>query len=184
MNEPLLWESDITDWEKVSVDSYNFVLDQAKEQLNEIIEEAQTITKRSMSILLSYIVALSGLLGYAFSEKSKITHGNGWLICFSICIAILSIYSFTLLFQLIYPKDIFFKGSPPREIFYQEVFDGPTAEGGYKNLLYNEVERIQDKIERMEISNHKRSAQYRRMLKISLLLIAIAIFIIVRAIYT
>lgn len=184
MNEPLLWKADIADWEKISVESYKFVIDQAKEQLNEIIEEAQTITKRSMSILLSYVVALSGLLGYAFSEKSKITHGNGWLVCFSVCIALLSIYSFTLLFQLIYPKNVFFKGSPPEEIFYQEIFNGPTEEGGYKNLLYNEVERIQDKIERMENSNQKRYSQYRRMLKISLLLIAIAIFIIVRAIYT
>jgi len=184
MNKPLLWKADVVEWEKISVDTYKFVIDQAKEQLDEIIEESQTITIRSMSILLSYIVALSGLLGYAFSEKSKITHGNGWIICFSICIAIISIYSFILLFQLIYPKDVFYKGSPPEEIFYQEIFNGLTAEESYKSLLYNEVERIQDKIERMEISNQKRSAQYRRALKISLLLIAIAIFIIVRAIYT
>lgn len=183
MNEPLLWESDVTDWEKISVDSYKFVLDQAKEHLNEIIEESQTITKRGMSILLSYIAALSGLLGYAFSERSKITHGSGWIICFSICIAIISIYSFTLLFQLIYPKGIFYKGSPPKQIFYNEVFTELTAEEGYKNILYNEIERIQDKIERMVASNAKRSTQYRRTLKISLLLIAIAVFIIVRAIY-
>jgi len=184
MSEKLLWKSDIVEWEKISVDTYKFVIDQAKEQLNEIIEESQTITKRSMSILLSYVVALSGLLGYAFSEKSKITHGNGWLICFSICIALLSIYSFMLLFQLIYPKNAFFKGSPPEEIFYQEIFKDRAEEEGYKNVLYNEIERIQDKIERIGNSNGKRFAQYRRTLKISLMLIAIAIFIIVRAIYT
>jgi hypothetical protein len=183
MNEPLLWKADIAEWEKISVDTYKFVIDQAKEQLNEIIEESLAITKRGMSILLSYIAALSGLLGYAFSEKSKITHGHGWIICFSICIALLSIYSFTLLFQLIYPKEVFYKGSPPEEIFYQEIFKDRAAEEGYKNVLYNEIERIQDKIERMLKSNDKRSAQYRRTLKISLLLIAIAIFIIVRAIY-
>ncbi|MBN9381568.1 MAG: hypothetical protein J0H74_12425 [Chitinophagaceae bacterium] len=183
MSEQLLWESDVVDWEKISVDSYKFVLDQAKEHLNEIIEESQAITKRGMSILLSYIAALSGLLGYAFSEKSKITHGSGWIICFSICIAILSIYSFTLLFQLIYPKGVFYKGSPPKQIFYNEVFTDLSAEEGHKNVLYNEIERMQDRIERMVISNAKRSAQYRRTLKISLLLIAIAIFIIVRAIY-
>jgi len=184
MNEPLLWESDVADWEKVSVETYKFVLDQAKEHLDEIIEESLAITQRGMSILLSYVAALSGLLGYAFSEKSKITHGSGWIICFSICIAILSTYSFTLLFQLIYPKDVFCKGSPPEEIFYQEIFKGRAEEESYKNVLYNEIERIQDKIERMITSNDKRSAQYRRTLKISLLLIAIAIFIIVRAIYT
>jgi len=183
MNEPLLWESDVVDWEKVSVDTYKFVLDQAKEHLNEIIEESQAITKRGMSILLSYIAALSGLLGYAFSEKSKITHGSGWIICFSICIAILSVYSFMLLFQLIYPKEVFYKGSPPKDIFYQDVFEDLSAEEGHKNVLYSEIERVQDKILRMVKSNSRRSVQYRRTLKISLLLIAIAIFIIVRAIY-
>lgn len=183
MNEPLLWESDVADWEKVSVDAYKFVIEQAKEQLNEVIEESQIITKRGMSILLSYIAALSGLLGYAFSEKSKITHGSGWIICFSILIAILSIYAFTLLFQLIYPKDVFYKGSPPKEIFFKEVFTGLSEEEGLKNVLYSEIERIQDKIERMGKSNRKRFSQYRRTLKISLLLVAIAIFIIVRAIY-
>jgi hypothetical protein len=184
MNKPLVWKSDVAEWDKISVDTYKFVIDQAKEQLNEIIEESQVITKRGMSILLSYIAALSGLLGYAFSEKSKITHGNGWIICFSIGIAMLSTYSFTLLFQLIYPKDVFYKGSPPEEIFYQEIFNGRSAEEGHKNVLFNEVERIQDKIGRMITSNDKRSAQYRRTLKISLLLVAIAIFMIVRTIYT
>src|SRR5258705_5986324 len=100
MNDPLLWESNVVDWEKISVDSYKFVIAQAKEQLNEVIEESQIITRRGMSILLSYLAALSGLLGYVFSEKAKI-HGNSWIICFAVLIAILSIYSFALLFQLV-----------------------------------------------------------------------------------
>lgn len=184
MAEQLLWESDVVDWEKISVDTYKFVLDQAKERLDEIIEESQTITKRGMTILLSYIAALSGLLGYAFSEQSKIAHGNAWIICFSICIAVLSIYSFTLLFKLIYPKEVFYKGSHPKDIFYKDVFENLSTEEGYKNVLYSEIERIQDKILKMVNSNAVRSVRYRRTLKISLVLIAVAIFIIVRAIYT
>ena len=65
MNEQLLWKADVVEWEKISVDTYKFVIDQAKERLNEILEESQTITKRGMSILLSYVVALS-----AFSHVS------------------------------------------------------------------------------------------------------------------
>jgi hypothetical protein len=184
MNEPLLWKADVTEWDKISIETYEFVIDQAKERLSEIIEESQTITNRGMSILLSYIVALSGLLGYAFSEKSKMAHGSGWIIFFSICMAILSIYSFTLLFQLIYPTTVFFRGSPSKEIFYQEVFNDLSAEDSYKNVLYNEIERIQDKIDKMEASNKKRAGQYRRTLRISLFLVAISLFVIVRAIYT
>ena len=183
MSEPLLWESDVEDWEKISVDAYKFVIEQAKEQLNEVIEESQTITKRGMSILLSHIAALSGLLGYAFSEKSKITHENGWTICFAILIGVLSIYAFSLLFQLIYPKDVFFKGSPPREIFFKETFEGLSEIEGLKSLLYNEMERIQDKIARLATSNKKRFYQYRTTLKISLFFIAVAIFIIVKTMF-
>lgn len=41
-----MWESDVADWEKVSVETYKFVLDQAKEHLDEIIEESLAITQR------------------------------------------------------------------------------------------------------------------------------------------
>ena len=180
MDNNLIWESDVLDWEKVSVDAYKFVIEQAKEQLNEVIEESQAITKRGMAILLSHITALSGLLGYVFSDKSKITHESGWAIFFAIVIALLSIYAFSLLFQLIYPKDVFFKGSPPKEIFFKGVFEGLSEAEGLKSLLYNEMERIQDKIERLAKSNKKRFTQYRTTLKISLFFIAVAIFIIVK----
>ena len=58
-----------------------------------------------------------------------------------------------------------------------------SEQEGLKNVLFSEIERIQDKVERMIQSNRKRFAQYRTTLKISLLLVATAVFIIVRAIY-
>jgi hypothetical protein len=183
MENSLIWESDVVDWEKISVDSYRFVIDQAKEHLDEVIEESQTITKRGMAILLSHISALSGLLGYLFSDKSKLRHEDGLTIAFACCIGLLSIYTFSLLFRLIYPKDVFFKGSPPKEIFFKEVFEGLSEQEGLKNILYSEIERIQDKIERMGRSNAERFVQYRTTLKISLFFIAVAIFVIVKAIY-
>ena len=183
MEHYLIWESDVADWEKISVDSYKFVIEQAKEHLNEVIEESQTITKRGMAILLAHVSALSGLLGYLFSDKSKLRHEDSFTIIFACCIAVLSIYTFSLLLRLIYPKDVFFKGSPPKKIFYKEVFVGLSEEEGLKNVLFSEIERIQDKIERMRKSNIKRFFQYRTTLKISLFFIAVAIFIIVKAIY-
>ncbi len=64
MNNELLWQSDIVDWEKKNEkDSYRFVIEQANERLNEVIEESQAITKRGMTILLSHGTALSGVMG-------------------------------------------------------------------------------------------------------------------------
>ncbi|HMH20409.1 MAG TPA: hypothetical protein VK563_01475 [Puia sp.] len=180
----LVWESDVVDWEKIGVDAYKFVIEQAKERLTEVIEESHAITKSGMTVLLCHIAALSGILGYVFSEKSRITHERGLTIVLAILIASLSIYVFSLLLKLIYPKNVFFKGSPPKEIFFKEVFEGWTEQEGLKNILLNEVERIQDKIERLEESNKKRFSRYRRTLKISLFFIIIAILIIVKTIYT
>jgi hypothetical protein len=183
MHNTLIWKSDVVDWEKIAVDAYRFILDQAKERLNEVIEESHAITKRGMTILLSHIAALSGILGYLFSDKSKIHHENVFTIIFACCIALLSIYAFSLLFRLIYPKDIFYKGSPPKEIFSKEAFDGLSEMEGLKSVLFDEVVRMQDKIERMEKSNTQRIALYSTALRISLLFIAVAIFMIVKTIY-
>jgi hypothetical protein len=184
MHDQLIWQSDIVDWEKISVDSYKFVLKQANEQLNEALEEPHSITKGGRAILLSHITALSGILGYLFSDKSRINHERGWTIIFISVMASLSIYTFDLLFRLLYPRVLFYKGSPPKEIFFKEVFEGLSEEEGLKSLLFDEVVRMQNKIERMEDENTKRIIRYKRALNISLLFVAISIIMIVKTIYT
>jgi len=183
VDDQLLWESDVVDWEKIGFDAYKFVIEQAKERLAEVIKESHAVTKSGMTILLCYIATLSGLSGYVFSEKFSITHETDLTIILAILIAPLSIYAFSLLFKLIYPRDVFFKGSPPKEILFKEIFEGMTEQEGLKNILLNEIERIQDKIEKLGKSNKKRFSQYRRTLKISLFFIAIVIFIIVQTVY-
>lgn len=97
MNEGLLWKSNVTEWDRVSLESYRFVIEQAKERLNEVIEESHTITKRGMAILLSYLTVLSSLLGYIFSDKFKI-HNTIFTISIVLILALSSLYVFTLLF--------------------------------------------------------------------------------------
>lgn len=183
MSDPLMWQSDIVDWEKISVDSYKFVLDQANEQLNEVLEESHSITKNGRAILLSHITALSGILGYLFSDKSRVSHERGWIIIFICVMALLSIYTFDLLFKLLYPRILFYKGSPPKEIFFKQAFDGLSEEEGLKSILFDEVIRMQNKIERMQEENNRRIVRYKRALNISLLFISIAIITIVKTIY-
>jgi len=77
----------------------------------------------------------------------------------------------------------FLRAAPPKEILFKEIFEGMTEQEGLKNILLNEIERIQDKIEKLGESNKKRFSQYRRTLKISLFFIAIVIFIIVQTVY-
>jgi hypothetical protein len=41
--------------------------------------------------------------------------------------------------KLIYPKVFFNRGSPPKEIFFKDVFDGLIEEEGLKSILFDEV---------------------------------------------
>ena|SRR5687768_18125522 len=99
MNGGLLWKSDISEWDKISIDSYRFVIEQAKERLNEVLVESHTITKRGMTILLSYLTVLSGFLGYIFSEKFRFNN-TIFSFIFVFILAIFSLYVFTLLFKI------------------------------------------------------------------------------------
>ena len=45
-----MWTSDVMDWRNISVESYQFVIEQAKERLEEVINESHVIT--STGILL------------------------------------------------------------------------------------------------------------------------------------
>ncbi len=98
--------------------------------------------------------------------------------------SLLSIWAFSLLRSgWIYPKVSFNRGSPPKEIFFKYVFDGLTEEEGLRSIMFDEVVRMQIKIERMEKENNKRIRPYKMALNISLIFIAFAIFMIVKTIY-
>jgi hypothetical protein len=134
-----------------------------------------------MALLLSYFAIFSGIIGFMFSESNR--SGSDILTIVSIGIlAIFSFFIFTLLFALIASRHIAYKGSPPKEIFRQEIFQHYDPEDWFKILLYIEVARIQQKIERILALNIKRMGQLRAVLKVSLLVVALFVFALVRRI--
>ena len=63
------------------------------------------------------------------------------------------------------------------------MFEGLSEEEGLKSILFDEVIRMQKKIETMEAENIKRIFPYRRSLKVSLFFIVVIIVLIVKIIY-
>lgn len=178
-----MWEANIDGWEEIAVESYQFVIEQAKERLEELINESQTIFSWAMKILFAYLAALSGLAGYVFTQSSEQNRSIFTILIVSIGV-VLSIYVFTLLFAMISTSRTFFKGSIPKEIFYSDIFRDKTPTAGYKLLLANEIERIEDKIQRIGSINRKRISQYRSILRISLILVALFIFAVFKRFFT
>lgn len=181
MSRELQWSGDVADWKDVSVESYQFVLEQAKERLEEVISEAQNFKSLAMKMLISYVAGLSGIAGYIFSNNNP--GPDLAAILFAIVVMALSIYVFTMLFAIMATSHSVYKGSPPAEIFHADIFfNDPDI--NYKNLLENEIERIQYKIQRIQIFNLKSLDQYRSILKVSLILIALVVFAVFRQLFS
>lgn len=128
-----------------------------------------------MKILLVYVTVLPGLAGYIFSGERRINFDIMTIIVVSV-IALFAIYIFTLLISLIAPGSIFLKGSQPKDIFKEEIFKELDPQAAHKNLLFNEINRTQFKIERIHISNQKRINRYKSVLQVSLILVAVLVF--------
>jgi hypothetical protein len=183
MSRELLWTPDVVDWQNVSVESYQFVIEQAKERLDEVINESRLVTASGMKVLLVYVTALPGLAGYIFSEHKNFSRDLITIILVTI-VAAFAIYIFTLLISLIAPGRLFFKGSEPKDIFKAETFIKLDSQAGFKNLLFIEIQRIQDKIERIQTNNKKRINHYKSVLRVSLILVAVLVFALVKLIFT
>ena len=183
MSKFAYWNSGIDGWQEISVESFQFVIEQAKERLEEEINEARTLGTRAMNILLSYVAALSGLASYIFTEHTEGNRGVFAVIVVVITV-IFSIYVFTLLFAIISTKRKYFKGSTPKEIFKADVFMDHTPLIGHKKLLANEIERIEDKIQRIGSLNRKHINQYKSILRVSLILVAMFIFAVCKRFFS
>jgi hypothetical protein len=183
MSRQVLWNEEINTWKRVSIESYQFVLLQAKERLDEVINESRTITTSGMKILLVYVTTLPGLAGYIFSGHKSFILGFTTIIAVSVA-ALFAIYIFTLLISLIAPGSIFYKGSQPKDIFKEEIFINHDSQMALKILLFVEINRIQDKIERIQTNNKKRINQYRSVLRVSLILVAVLVFALVKRIFS
>jgi hypothetical protein len=183
MSGQVLWNEEINTWKSVSVESYQFVLGQAKERLDEVINEARTITTSGMKILLVYVTTLPGLAGYIFSGHNGFNRGFIAIIVVSV-LSLFAIYIFTLLISLIAPGRIYYKGSQPKDIFKEEIFIINDSQMALKNLLFVEINRIQHKIERIQTNNNKRINQYKSVLRVSLILVAVLVFALVKRIFS
>ena len=89
-------KSEVVNWENISVESYQFVIEQAKERLDEMLHESRVITASGMKVLLVYVTALPGLVGYIYSEHKNLSRDFITIILVSI-VAAFAIYIFTLL---------------------------------------------------------------------------------------
>jgi hypothetical protein len=136
-----------------------------------------------MKVLLVYVTGVPGISGYIFSGTKNFQ--LDLISAFGVGIfALFAIYIFTLLISLIAPERILQKGSEPKVTFQREIFLANDSQIAFKNLLFNEIDRIQDKIERIQTNNKKRVSRYKSVLRASLILVAVLVFALVKKLFT
>ncbi len=166
------WNSDLDDYNQLSLEAYKLIFEQAKERFGQSIAESETITKRSYILLSLYVATLSALVGFYFTKPEAEAVSKGVLIIVLSSLAIcLSIYSFIMLFQLIAPRAVVLPGSPPAEILYKEAFQNDDSTATENIVYYNEICRYQSRIEYMKEYNEIRIRRFNYVLRVSLLIV-------------
>lgn len=173
MNENI-WEPDVDDFDKVNVETYKVIYEQAKERHAEVIEESSVITGRAMTLINVYVVALTGLIGFIYAKKPYLGTELSLGLLIVLCLGAAA-YVFYFLIKLITAKNVYYKGSLPSELFYQKSFLELSYEKleDLKKVYWDKFIQYETAIRSMDGLNKKRIGKYRQVLRVSYLIIAI-----------
>lgn len=125
-------------------------LDKQAESENIIIAKATNLFQLLVAILIS-------LMGYLISEKDSLSNVPLYYasVIFEISIAISTIFSFVVIF----PKTIFLRGTPPRNVLQLDIFNG--SEYDKLKFLKNRILSIDCSIEKNKKSHSTRILYYK-----------------------
>lgn len=158
-----IWEPNIENWDSIGIDSYRFILEQAKVRFDEGLIESETLTERGMKITFATMTFAAGLLGISFKAKAD----DFIVVALTIGYAV----TFVLLYLLLYSKKLVLRGSPPIEIFNKSLEKPDYSENDRLSLLYyNEICRYQDRIDKNKTVNAYRQKYYLLCLALTIVL--------------
>lgn len=174
---PAIWKDIVKDWEKIPLESYKFLFNQAKDRFDELLSESVSITEKSIGLTKVIVASMLGFVGYNF----KANPGLGWIFL----LVILFVIDLIILVILMFPKGVVFRGSPPQEIFC-EYLDNPGYDEKEKTTIvyYHELRRYQERIELMTKKNTQRQRFYGIALVFTVLLTVLTACVILRTIFS
>lgn len=172
-----MWKPEIQDWEKIGLESYKFIFEQAKSRFEEIMSESEILTARALQLLLVLIGILSAIIGVSLKDLPPV-----WLVTIA---GILYVIDTVLLYKLLYGRDLVMRGSPPSEIFIKRLDRTDYSEDEQLlALYYNEIRRYQDRIETNAKITSRRQKLYYKALIVSIVLAILTGTMILGSLYT
>jgi hypothetical protein len=175
-NISMSWTDITCDWEKLPIETYKFLFEQAKERYSDVMSESESITEKAFKLISISGAVAAGFIGFKFQQNP-----NLWL---TIGLAIFHLVNFACLIKLLFPKEIILRGSPPNETLIN-YFDDKNLEENEKSKLvyYQELIRYQERIDIMTLNITKRQRYYQLSLILTLFNTATSIGIVISAIY-
>ncbi|MBQ0787464.1 MAG: hypothetical protein KBT69_08190 [Oceanihabitans sp.] len=159
------WKSDLKNWKKISKDTALFFLKQSEESLEETVNTFENYSNKTNQLLTISISLSTISLGYFFD------YGETNLVL-KIAALLLTILCFITILAL--HKNLFFdkigvKGSQPKQIIKDKFFSNNlNSEEEYINIILNECDKYQDRIDLNKIVNGKRKKRIKTATKLLL----------------
>ena len=138
------WEN----WDKLSVDTAQFILGQAEKELSELIVAADVLTQRSSTIMQASFAVLIGLIGYSVS-KPESDIGIKLAVVSCVFLIVISFLSFRI-YRLYKVKPM---GNRPSKMVTEEKTNHDKQHLVY---IYNSIKTTEKSIVFNEIENGKR----------------------------
>jgi len=159
---------DFNEWKQITPDTAHFYFSQSEKRLKETIETSKIISesaRRLMAILLPLFLATVGLsVGYF---PNDFVDGKGSMTWLLIVLVVLIGTCLYILIEIGMPRAILTTGSMPKNIIRKEPIIKQKESGlQYLDILLNECESYQIRIDQNIETNVLRSARLRKVYNI------------------
>ncbi|HYG17207.1 MAG TPA: hypothetical protein VEC12_15730 [Bacteroidia bacterium] len=149
------WKPDnINKWYNIKKEPYELIFKEGKERFEDLMSESESITNKSIKMLTA-IVAVNGALGAFIVDKNlPLTF---WLFILTGAFAI----EVLILYKLIAPKKIIFRGAPPDKSIPIEFDSKDDKDKQIELFYYHNIVMLKHSIDEMEINNTTRQQLYK-----------------------
>lgn len=158
------WLPPIKNWYKVSKEAYSLIYQQAKERFEDVMSESESITNKSIKMIFGLAAFLGGIIGF-YKGNDLATRYMGVFFIFILIEAI-------LLFILIVPKDVRWRGLSPKKSIPENLDSEDDREHQTELVYYYSISILQDNIDFMIEKNTKRALIYKIALILFLMIFA------------
>lgn len=159
----------IDDWSKVEKESYQLALRLAQERFNERVLESESITTKSIKMLLLNVSLFGWFVSIAIKKELSMEE----LPTLSVFVTLI------VLIGLVMPKQVRDKGISPA-ILFPDYFDKKHHGDEQVKLIYfNAVSIVQQNIDVMSILNSQRAKKYQLALILSMINIVLLAYSVV-----